>query len=64
MRPDWKSAPDWAMWVAMDPCNTWFWYENRPTFSRYGYGWEMNGGRVELAESHDDPRQTLEERPQ
>lgn len=62
MRPDWKSAPDWAMWVAMDPCKTWFWYENRPTFSRYG--WEMNGGRVALAESPDDPRQTLEERQQ
>ena len=30
MKPDWKDAPEWANYLAMDEDGQWFWYENRP----------------------------------
>lgn len=32
MKPDWKDAPEWAQWLAMDGGGRWYWYEMRPTF--------------------------------
>ena len=29
-KPDWKDAPEWAQWVAMDKDGTWAWYEDEP----------------------------------
>jgi hypothetical protein len=31
MKPDWKDAPAWAKWLAMDNDGTWFWYAEKPT---------------------------------
>lgn len=30
MKPDWKDAPEWANWLAMDKTGEWWWYENEP----------------------------------
>ena len=30
MKPDWKDAPDWANWLAIDTCGYWTWFEKRP----------------------------------
>ena len=31
MKPDWKDAPEWANWLAMDDCG-WAWFEFRPDY--------------------------------
>jgi len=31
MKPDWKDAPEWAQYVAMDRDGTWYWYEVYPS---------------------------------
>ena len=30
MKPDWKDAPEWANYRAMDSNGEWFWYESPP----------------------------------
>jgi hypothetical protein len=30
MKPDWKDAPEWANWLAMDADGKWFWHEYEP----------------------------------
>ena len=68
MKPDWKDAPDWAMWLAMDEDGTWYWFENEPTnepiveggrFSVSGGDWcraYVHGWETSLEErkSHDE----------
>lgn len=29
-KPDWKDAPDWAMWLAQDNDGRWFWWGEKP----------------------------------
>lgn len=29
-KPDWKDAPEWAQWLAMDEDRVWWWFENKP----------------------------------
>lgn len=41
MKPDWKDAPEWAKYLAMDSDGWWYWYENEPVKS-YG-GWNIRG---------------------
>lgn len=64
-KPDWKDAPDWAMWLAQDPNGGWFFYECQPVISAVG-PWMPNGGQVVLA-FHGRPTDssgiTLERRP-
>ena len=43
MKPDWKYAPEWANWLAMDADQEWFWFENKPVFES-GI-WRRDGGR-------------------
>jgi len=44
MKPDWKNAPEWANWVAMDNDGIWFWYEDEPVISDSNPGeWESEG---------------------
>lgn len=47
MKPDWKDAPEWAQWLAQDPCGDWFWYENKPYFGESE--WVSSGGRAAWA---------------
>ncbi len=30
MKPDWKDAPEWAKWLAMDSDGEWHWYSHKP----------------------------------
>lgn len=30
MKPDWKDAPEWANWLAMDGDGRWNWYNCEP----------------------------------
>lgn len=65
MKPDWKDAPEWAQWVAMDADGDWWWYENKPEFDGESDRWvlpENDFGRsiqCEKKESED----SLERRP-
>jgi hypothetical protein len=65
MKPEWKDAPDWAQWLAMDADGTWFWFEVEPilTFAgflpcdvNYGPKKRQHAGRTHFSE-------TLEKRP-
>ena len=38
-KPDWKDAPDWAEWLAMDESGDWYWYEIKPTSSNLHRMW-------------------------
>lgn len=60
MKPDWKDAPAWAKWLAMDGCGSWYWHEDKP---EYGHNGWVSGGLIKLIR---DPlwENTLEERPQ
>lgn len=63
MKPDWKDAPDWAQYLAMDEDCSWYWYEFKPTLSRLlwspGKGLVMSAGDRTL-----DFADTLEARPE
>lgn len=45
-KPDWKDAPEWAQYLAMDADGAWYWYELRPIALRDS--WAPNG-RSQLA---------------
>lgn len=54
MKPDWKGAPEWANWLAMDGDGMWFWHEYEPEFvPAHGVhlGWwkQRSGGRKQYA---------------
>lgn len=65
MKPDWKDAPEWAQWMAMDCNGDWYFYEEKPyikagqkIFSR------KNGSRTEKAYLYFNKwRGTIEKRP-
>lgn len=61
MKPDWKDAPEWAQWLAMDPDGDWYWFEAEPDWDCL---WEnQKGTRVQWACSGIGPYQSLEARP-
>ena len=67
-KPDWKDAPEWAMWWAMDEDGDCFWYERQPIsgeFSWYHRGEEVRGEWEEAPPMSDDVnwKETLEPRP-
>lgn len=47
MKPDWKDAPEWAQWLAMDKNGDWYWYENKPILRNVT--WKIDGGHVKEA---------------
>ena len=60
MKPDWKDAPEWAEYLAMDSDGTCWWYENEPVLNCVDW---LTHGRVEHAPA--DPiewKDTLEKR--
>lgn len=61
MKPDWKDAPEWADFRAMDRDSQWHWYECKPVIDNSS-AWTVNSGRVQrfLIKNWQD---TLEERP-
>jgi hypothetical protein len=63
MKPEWKDAPEWANYLAMDGDGLWWWYENEPTLER-SQRWNVDTGMARRAEvklvGHED---SLEQRP-
>lgn len=62
MKPDWKTAPDWANYLAMDADGDWYWYENKPE-PWHDSAWSSKSGRFDIAAEREDWQQTLEVRP-
>jgi hypothetical protein len=65
MKPDWKDAPAWAMWLAQDKVGEWYFYEALP----YAWGdqWmspNWRSRRVSFANKNPDWKNTLEKRPE
>jgi hypothetical protein len=69
MKPDWKDAPDWANWLAMDADGTWVWFAARPEWSDWEDEWiipdEENDERYEAVSDSGriDPAKSLACRP-
>lgn len=41
IKPDWKDAPVWALWLAQDEYGAWGWYERKPSACK-NYGlWDI-----------------------
>lgn len=62
MKPDWKDAPEWANYRAMDSNGEWFWYECSP---RSGFkSWLVSEGDQAYAGTEPEGwRGTKEARP-
>lgn len=60
--PDWKRAPHWARWAAMDATGAWYWFEAKPALSESLRMWSASGFKVEGVVL-DDWQNTAEERP-
>lgn len=39
MKPNWKDAPVWANWLAMDGNGLWCWFELKPEFDEKDDVW-------------------------
>lgn len=59
-KPDWKDAPPWANFLAMNENGKWYWFTKRPT--DLSTGWAA-GGPASYAGHTSTWRQTLETRP-
>jgi hypothetical protein len=64
MKPDWKDAPEWASWLAMDERGEWFWYETQPSRSSARAEWVRKGGNMIPAGGSAPWDETLEQRPE
>lgn len=63
MKPDWKDAPEWAQWLAMDEDGTWRWHSGYLTTF---HGKWISGEQSQLAAKQEIPKwdDTAEMRPQ
>lgn len=61
MAIDWREAPEWANYAAMNADCCWFWYENEPKIDYIS--WCFDGGRFEFI-FREDWRQSLTKRPE
>lgn len=61
MKPDWKDAPEWANYLAMDEDGKWYWYEHEPVLMG-GY-WTVKRGSFSSAETEQHWTETKEARP-
>ncbi len=67
MKPDWKDAPAWAKFLAMDSDGIWSWYENEPLIEREDdcYWTTLSESELWLTmpETQSYWKNSLEERP-
>lgn len=64
-KPDWKDAPEWANYLAMDGGEYWYWYESKPKYIG-SLCWKNTSGKMEKANTPDckiKPEESLEKRP-
>lgn len=63
MKPDWKDAPEWANWLAMDPDGGWCWFEKEPWYSHSNSCWfHVIPSKYQEAQEADREKH-LEQRP-
>lgn len=60
-KPDWKDAPEWAQFVAMDKDGIWFWHELEP--EPRSRGWTSNGQISKAGDFVPDWLMSMESRP-
>lgn len=63
MKPDWKNAPEWANYLAMDSNHIWCWYEKKPEKNVYQNIWGSKGKYEIAVNPNIEWTDTLEERP-
>ena len=66
MKPDWKDAPEWAKWLAMDGDGWWYWYARKPIKDDAGWHSEYRYSSVykhSAAPSSPEWWETREQRP-
>ena len=63
-KPDWKDAPDWAVWLAQNEDGLWWWHEQKPWPGYWRNFWASLGlvKAQALGQINPDWRETLEER--
>lgn len=64
MKPDWKDAPVWAQYLAMDHDGVWWWYEHKPIKLFGNEGWHVRQGRSLQASRFTHWGRSLEQRPE
>lgn len=63
MKPDWKDAPRWARYLAMDAGGLWYWYAMEPAKGNDSW-YRVEASRMRRAETKDVTwGSTLEPRP-
>lgn len=62
MKPDWKDAPDWANYLAMDDDGIWVWYDERPRFATESGRW-VSEGQEYTPRNPGEASKSLQERP-
>lgn len=64
-KPNWKDAPSWANYLAQDDEGDWYWFENRPEATPFGWSYNPNfpAGRIRKSTEQSDWQDTVETRP-
>ena len=62
MKPDWKDAPEWAKYLAVDGDGQWYWYQCQPVWDERMSRWYC--GKYEKATATTTAKSCIEERPQ
>ena len=60
-KPDWKDAPEWAQWLAMDINGDWWWYEGQPGAG--DFVWDAPGRMARAHDCEEDWKSSAEQRP-
>ena len=63
MKPDWKDAPEWANWLAIDSNGMWYWYKDKPDLVDNDTWIASTGTFLAVYSDLPDPRDSLESRP-
>ena len=63
-KPDWKDAPEWAVWLAQDADGEWWWYQMRP-HKVFEHIWYAGGRAAAICKDQRSHKweNTLEARP-
>ena len=61
-KPNWKSAPKWAQYVAQDANGVWFWHETQPQAKISGWIQQI-GAYCTCEEPNPNWKETLEAKP-
>jgi len=63
MKPDWKDAPKWANWLAMDENGTWMYFEQKPEICLETRMWFSRDGECQAIGIMRNWKESLQERP-